>query len=75
MRLLQMHRSGERVPKTGVYVVLHSTPHMLIEHEICFEGEQFGACRLCPLGVLYRAEKPCVPITYADLSAPGLRTC
>lgn len=75
MGLLKMHKSGDRVPESGVYAVLHSTPHMLIEHQVNFEGGRFGECRMCPLGVLYRLEKPCVPTVYPDLTTRGLRAC
>jgi hypothetical protein len=61
MKLLRrMYKSGDEVRETGVYAVLHSTPHMLIEHRICFEGGRFRGCRMCPLGVLYRLENQCV---------------
>jgi hypothetical protein len=53
--------SGDRVPETGVYRALHSTPHALIQHEIHFVGAKFRGCGLCPLGVLYRLDKECVP--------------
>lgn len=52
--------TGDVVPMTGLYATLHSTPHKLIESELCFEGTRFGQCRLCPLGVLYRLENPSV---------------
>ena len=52
--------AGDVVPISGLYAALHSTPHKLIESELCFEGTRFGQCRLCPLGVLYRLENPSV---------------
>jgi hypothetical protein len=58
--LSRILRSGDPVPKTGVYQALHSTPHALIQHEIHFEGGQFRGCRLCPFGVLYRLDSQCV---------------
>jgi hypothetical protein len=62
-------KSGDRVPDTGVYHALHSTPHTLIQHEIHFEGSTFRSCRLCPLGVLYRLDSQCVS-KFPILSAP-----
>ena len=52
MGLLKMYKSGDVVPKSGIYVVLHSTPHMLIDHQIYIEGARFKGCRMCPLGSL-----------------------
>jgi hypothetical protein len=75
MELPKVHKSGDKIQETGVYSVLHSTPHMLIDHQICFEGRRFHGCRLCPLGVLYRLERPCVPSARPELCAPGLRAC
>jgi hypothetical protein len=72
MGLLKMHKSGDLVRESGVYAVLHSTPHMLIEHEICFEGSRFRGCRVCPLGLLYKLETPSVPHTFVDLAPQGL---
>jgi hypothetical protein len=55
--------TGDIVPLSGLYVALHSTPHKLIESELCFEGTRFRKCRLCPLGVLYRLEGSSVRVS------------
>lgn len=73
MKLLRkLYKSGEEVPETGVYVVLHSTPHMLIEHQICFEKGRFHGCRMCPMGVLYRLENQCIS-SGDEVSRRGMR--
>ena len=56
MRVLRLFRSGDLVPESGVYAVLHSTPHALIQHITHVEGARFHECRMCPLGVWYRLE-------------------
>jgi hypothetical protein len=63
MRLFSTFKGGDVVPTSGVYVVLHSTPHALIERAIYVEGDRFCRCRLCPFGVLYRLEEPYVPLS------------
>ena len=55
-------KSGERVPASGVYRVLHSLPHSAMPREMYFEGSRFPECPICPGGVLYRLESPCVPM-------------
>jgi hypothetical protein len=76
MGLLKMYKSGDVVPQSGVYVVLHSTPHMLIDHQIYIEGARFRGCRMCPLGILYRLEEQGIPVSYPNLrAAEGLRAC
>ncbi len=61
MRRFSAFKDGDIVPTSGVYAVLHSTPHKLVERVMHFEGGRFQPCWLCPLGVLYRLEEPCVP--------------
>lgn len=68
-----MHKSGDLVRESGVYVVLHSTPHMLIERQICIEGSTFRGCSMCPLGLLYKLEKPSCPYIFADLTLQGMQ--
>lgn len=60
MRLTQTFQPGDSVPTSGVYSVLHSTPHTVIEREMFFEGGRFPACPNCPTGVAFRLESPCV---------------
>lgn len=63
MGLLNTFKGGDFVPTSGLYAALHSTPHKLVEREMYVEGDRFQRCRLCPLGVLYRLEEPCVPVS------------
>jgi hypothetical protein len=58
VKTLRLFRSGDLVTQSGVYAVLHSTPHSLIEHAMHIEGTRFHECRMCPLGVWYRLEAP-----------------
>jgi hypothetical protein len=55
-------KSGEKVPTSGIYRVLHSTPHAVEQREMYFEGSRFAECQICPAGALYRLESPCVPM-------------
>jgi hypothetical protein len=55
-------KSGEKVPASGIYRVLHSTPHMSEQREMYFEGSRLPECPDCSAGVLYRLESPCVPM-------------
>jgi len=75
MGLLRMYKSGDGVTQSGIYAVLHSTPHMLIDHLICVEGARFRGCRMWPLGVLCRLEERCVPTSSPNLTAQGLGAC
>ena len=61
MRASRFYRSGEMVPESGVYAVLHSTPHALIQHVTHIAGTRFHECKLCPLGVWFRLELTYVP--------------
>ena len=62
LKVRNTFKSGDRVPKSGQYASLHSTPHAFIEHVFCVEGTFFRGCRMCPLGVFYRLEESCVPV-------------
>lgn len=53
-------RPGDSVRTSGVYELLHSTPHAVGEREMYFEGSRFPQCRTCKEGVFYRLESPCV---------------
>jgi hypothetical protein len=72
MRWPNTFKSGDVVPTSGVYKVLHSTPHMLIEHEMCLEGSKFRSCKVCPLGLIYRLHEPGVPTAFPILSEGNL---
>jgi len=61
-RSMKVLKSGEKVPASGIYRVLHSTPHLADQREMYFEGSRLPDCELCPGGVLYRLESPCVPL-------------
>ena len=57
----EVFKSGDRVPASGAYLILHSIPHSPdTQRELYFEGSRFRECRSCPGGVLYRLESPCV---------------
>jgi hypothetical protein len=70
MKMFQTYTSGDSVPTSGSYVVLHSTPHRMVQRAIYVEGEKFEPCKLCPLGVLYRLDQSVVqrPL-FASISA------
>ncbi len=61
MRGLKIFRSGDLVTESGLYAVLHSTPHALIHHAVHIEGAHFQGCKMCPMGVWYRLEASHVP--------------
>src|ERR1700757_4128882 len=61
-RSMKVLKSGEKVRASGIYRVLHSTPHLADQREMYFEGSRLPDCALCPGGVLYRLESPCVPL-------------
>jgi hypothetical protein len=73
--MLNTFKSGDVVPDSGVYTVLHSTPHKLIDRQMFVEGARFRSCSICPLGVLYRLEAQCVPTAFPVLNAHGWATC
>jgi hypothetical protein len=62
---MKVLKSGEKVPASGIYRVLHSTPHVGEQREMYLEGSRLPDCHICPGGVLYRLESPCVPIAMA----------
>jgi hypothetical protein len=66
MGLFRIFKAGDIVPTSGVYAVLHSTPHALIQRELYLKGTRFQRCKLCPLGVLYRLETPSVDTLPTD---------
>jgi hypothetical protein len=61
-RSMKVLKSGEKVPASGIYRVLHSAPHATEQREMYFEGSRFPECQICAAGVLYRLESPCVPV-------------
>jgi hypothetical protein len=67
----KLFRPGDLVPTSGVYAVLHSTPHRLIEHEWYIEGGRFLCCRACPLGVWYRLQEECIPVSSGGWTVRG----
>jgi hypothetical protein len=59
-------KSGEKVPASGIYRVLHSLKHAMEQRELYFEGSRFSACETCPACMLYRWSLPlslAVPVT------------
>ncbi len=61
-RTMKALKSGEKVPSSGIYRVLHPIPHIPEERELYFEGSRFPECDVCPAGVFFRLESPCVPM-------------
>lgn len=72
MGLFKTYKSGDAVPTSGIYAVLHSTPHQLIERQVYVEGSRFRSCSTCPFGVLYRLEQPCLTRSFSVFAVPGL---
>ena len=66
---MKVLKSGEKVPASGIYRVLHSVPHAAEQREMYFEGSRFPECQVCPAGALYRLESPCVPIAIPAMTA------
>lgn len=60
-RTMKALKSGEKVPSSGIYRILHSTPHIPVQRELYFEGSRFRGCDDCPGGVFFQLESPCVP--------------
>src|ERR1700744_4890602 len=60
--------SGEKVPASGIYRVLHSTPHTTAQREMYFEGSRFPECPTCAAGLLFRLESPCI---FKPVPIPG----
>jgi hypothetical protein len=57
MKIFNTYTSGDVVPASGSYATFHSTPHKLVHNEVYVEGNKFEACKLCPLGVIYKLEQ------------------
>jgi hypothetical protein len=68
MAASNIFKSGDLVPASGAYAVLHSTPHTLILQQDYVEGRRFPRCRLCPLGVWYRLQHQSLPASSDGLS-------
>ena len=68
-------KSGEKVPASGIYRVLHSLPHIAEEREMYIEGSRFPECDVCPAGVLYRLESPCVPVFMPSVAELATAVC
>lgn len=64
-------RPGDLVPTSGVYAVLHSTPHKLLESEEYFEGSRFRECGMCAIGPWYRLQAPKTPALFTKLPTKG----
>jgi len=69
MAIFNTFKGGDLVPQSGSYTALHSTPHRLLWRVLYVEGHRFQRCKLCPLGVLYRLDEPCVP-TSSSVNLP-----
>jgi hypothetical protein len=68
-------RSGDLVPVSGIYLILHSTPHVLEQRELYVEGSHFPECKACPGGVRYRLLSPCMPMQARSTAAIALGCC
>jgi len=68
-------KSGEKVPASGIYRVLHSLPHAAEQRELYFEGSRFPECEICPAGVHYRLESPCVPLAVPVMAELAAAVC
>ena len=72
---MKVLRSGEKVPASGIYRVLHSMPHTSEQREMYFEGSRFSECEVCRGGVLYRLESPCVPLAMPMVADSAFAVC
>jgi len=72
---MKAFKSGEQVPASGTYLTLHLTPHRIPERELYFEGSRFPECKVCPAGVLYKLESPCVPIAMPAVTEIAATAC
>jgi len=72
---MKVLKSGEKVPASGIYRVLHSLPHAGEQRELYFEGSSFPECQICPAGVLYRLESPCVPMAVPATAELAIAAC
>lgn len=68
-------KSGEKVPTSGIYRILHSVPHSAEQREMYFEGSRFPDCNVCSAAVLYRLESPYVPIARPMLAELATAVC
>ena len=68
-------KSGEKVPASGIYRVLHSTPHAADQREMYLEGSRFPECQICAAGVVYRLESPCVPMAVPVMTELATAVC
>ena len=71
----KVFQSGELVPASGIYLTLHSTPHVLEQRELYFEGSRFPECKACPGGVHYRICSPCTPVQAYSTAAIAMGCC
>ncbi len=74
MKGFKIFRSGDLVIESGLYAVLHTTPHALIQHALHIEGARFQGCKMCPMGVWYRLEASHVPSSERTLPRSTLVT-
>ena len=60
LKIGRTFRPGDLVRTSGVYELLHSSPHVVGQRVMYFEGSRFPQCTTCKEGVFYRLESPCV---------------
>ena len=71
----RVFRSGDLVPVSGIYLTLHSTPHVLEQRELYVKGSHFPECKDCPDGARYRLSSPCMPMQACSIAAIALGCC
>ena len=57
----QDHRPGEKVPRSGIYLVSHAQ-HRGAHESVVLEGSDFPRCRHCGEQVRYRLLRSAAPI-------------
>ena len=43
----EIYKPGDKVPKSGIYLVVHDTEHMQRHEVTCVLGEHFPPCNHC----------------------------
>ena len=71
----KVFRPGDLVPASGIYLTLHSTPHVPEQRELYIAGSHFPECKACPDGARYRLSSPCMPMQARSITAIALGCC
>jgi hypothetical protein len=73
IRDAEVYRPGDKVPASGIYLVVHSK-HRIHHETIAIRGEEFPACRTCKSDVSFCLTREVPHVTHDfDLSGPRLR--